>query len=166
MKIVGDYLHQKALKLTNNPEEMDLFARSAFNRYYYACFHLARNLVADIHPTSVGANHKQFHETILTTTIQSEIKKIAENQLKKKVIDRSHFSSIVSSSKRSLSQLEDILRRAYSVRCIADYHGEEVVCLEGGNLTLTGKTLHEASMWPKRAAIYCKEIKKQWDEIG
>lgn len=76
MQEVAHYLQMKA-HATTGPER-DLFARSAYNRYYYACFLEMRSAVTEMRPEWARSPHKSYPELLsgsVTKTLKTERKK-------------------------------------------------------------------------------------------
>ena len=67
MELVGRHLEEQAERRASMPVEFDLFGRSAFNRYYYATFLLARAMMRNFNPNWQGP-HKGFPDELIGST--------------------------------------------------------------------------------------------------
>jgi len=56
----------------------DQYARTTFNRYYYAVYHKINGLVVRIHPNKAGMSHKAIPDYL-----RGEFRKSITNQLKR-----------------------------------------------------------------------------------
>ncbi len=64
MQVVGKHLSEFALSIRGTSPDDGLFARSAFNRYYYATFLASRRLLIETTGT-VGLPHKALPEYLI-----------------------------------------------------------------------------------------------------
>lgn len=124
--IYADALEQVALELQTtayarraSPHDLDIFGRSAFNRYYYATFLAVRLMLRGFNPGWQGT-HKSIPDE-LTGSITREI---ANAQRLVARIPDNQAVLICKAAKKSLSDLSVLMRHAYAVRVVADYYPE------------------------------------------
>jgi hypothetical protein len=164
MKIVADKLSEIALQ-SDLDHEIDLFGRSAFNRYYYAAYLAVRKNLMEIKPEWAKAPHKNLPK-ILTSSINELAKRIAFNQKKKGSLTASEKSQIVTSIKTCGEQLSRILQRGDEARIYADYFPEKMVKRTPDDLSLHNCTLHEARSWPIHAERRAGQLLFSWRQLG
>jgi len=159
MREVAEHLETEAKRRSKNVDDVNLFARSAFNRYYYATFLLARELMKKFRPSWRGSHSALPKE--LTGSILREIK-----QLKKKA-NRLHDWEIVSQCDvciHHIHQLSELLESAYGLRVIADYEPEITATIDvGGTITLGDKKISDAKHWVEQAISLKGKIETFWD---
>lgn len=166
VKIVAEQLEQWAIAQPGKNHQ-DLFARAAFNRYYYAAFLITRQMLGDFN----GSWGKTMHASIpqlLRTSVLNEPKSTLNKMEWKSLITTAQKSAYLTKLSSSTGELANILSEAYSVRVIADYEPEvEIVRQADTNVFLLSNTkLSTARTWPDRANNYCKVIRSVWKDIG
>lgn len=137
------------------PEELDVFGRSAFNRYYYATFLEVRQFLKKFNPTWQGT-HSSIPEELLgsitkeVASIQRSVARIPDNQA----------VLICKAAKSSLSDLAALMRVAYSVRVIADYYPEVSIELDADRFKLDMTNITTAHDWLYRARTHITAIER------
>tara|TARA_Y100000589_G_C26891153_1_gene522158 strand:- start:37 stop:537 length:501 start_codon:yes stop_codon:yes gene_type:complete len=164
MKIVGEQLESWALDRKVETER-DLFGRSAFNRYYYAVFLLTREMLGEFKASWKKTMHANIPD-LLRTAVKKEVVKASKRAVSNGVMTQAETSQLIQQHNRSLSELAELLEKAYQVRLIADYEPDVAVQQERNVLSLDSHKLTTARDWPSRAAAYCKAIRKVWTEVG
>jgi hypothetical protein len=162
MKVVGDYLHQAA---KTQQLEFDPYARSAFNRYYYACFLIAREMYARIHPGKGIPSHKQL-PSVISTTLGKRIAKSARESARNGSLSEGQSRSISSTALTRSIDLANILNEGYQVRCTADYEPDVLVRRDGTKFHLGKTSLETAARWPDRAGSCASAILSVWRQLG
>ena len=163
MQQVGNHLADVAI-LSTDTVEIDLFGRSAVNRYYYACFLETRRAVTLIHPT-LEIKHKQLPQNLRSTIariVRAEIGRAEKARL---------ISSLDAGSSRVLlnrvvSELAEVLEKSYKLRVIADYQPELRVVRQAGHLVLDGNSSTDIRDWYRRVARNVARITKLWKDLG
>jgi hypothetical protein len=135
MHEVGDYLRDKAIA-TN----ADLFGRSAFNRYYYAAYLSARELLQELNPKWAATPHKAIPD-LLEGIVVDQLKAIAKRQGQ---------HGTVTSAYKAASEIANVLRTAYAVRVVADYRPNNRVDFSNGTFKLVDHSVAEAASWVRR----------------
>lgn len=165
MKIVGDRLANWAANPKTDSVSVDLFGRSAINRFYYAAYLITREMLGSFDVEWKHTSHKNIPELL-----DGQVKKFVLNQLvidvKRGLISQAQRSSIETSIKRATSELSTLLKEAYNLRVVADYEPKTLIIVNNQILKLENCTLSSASKWPDRAHCYCKAIRRAWGEVG
>lgn len=160
MRSVGDFLKKSSSERSD--DEKDAFARSAYNRYYYAAFLAVRPLILEQKGDTFEVKHKQIPE-ILKGEITREIKRY------KKDIQRFGYSketsreiSLCDASIKFAKSLAELMEIAYQVRVTADYNPEKKVSIQQklGNTEffLDNVSSTIASEWENTASGHVKNI--------
>ena len=76
LQTIGDYLRKEAMRIPKDTKLKDAFIRSAYNRYYYSCFLLSKNMIEKIF-VAEHIKHKATKEKI------KKIYEQAKNKYKK-----------------------------------------------------------------------------------
>ncbi len=164
MKKVAEHLHNYAID-SKDELEIDVFGRSAFNRYYYACFLATRAMLGDFKPSWKGTMHKSIPELLMTGVTNEPIKafKLAQRN---GLITISQCSKNISELRESTNDLAQVLLAAYDVRVLADYEPEETVYKREKIISIRQHKLSAASCWLDRVNGDIKRIRKLWSEAG
>lgn len=157
MHEVGLHLQIEAIK-KKGPEK-DLFARSAYNRYYYSIFLLAREMLNIIIPEHGHFAHKAIPE-ILTGNIVKTLKRWKRTALKNQ--DYPLIKKIDSAIKAA-NDLSELMSRAYITRVVADYEPDEIINFsDTENFFLKGMSITEAQRWRGQATLWRDAIIDAW----
>lgn len=152
MRIVAQHLEAQARKC-QDPSEIDLFGRSAFNRYYYATFWIVRECLKTIDEAWAEPGHSQAPE-ILRGQVQRRIRK----QLQTNVLPPGETAKLRSRANNSISALASLLDEARLVRTRADYKPEATATMSEGTILMAGVTSGEAARWLKLADTHTANI--------
>lgn len=158
MERVALDLQTSAQALRNDAQGFDLFGRSAYNRYYYATFLLARQMMISFDP-----NWKGSHSSLPDQLAGTILKQISNFQRKALKFGDSGSIAICGSAKSALNDFSALLKEAYSVRVLADYYPEIAVTpIDGERFKLDRTTISSAHDWPIRARNYIAVIQRAW----
>lgn len=161
MQEVAHHLQKTAHAMTG--VERDAFARSAYNRYYYACFLELRAAFKEMSEEWGGAKHKSFPE-ILKSSISKKLKygrKSANRVGDVELVRR------VDQALRACSELSSIVERANGARIVADYNPEIGVGFNGSaRFSLNGVEITEAHQWYGRVSILTSQILSTWRQVN
>lgn len=164
MKIVGDRLSLIALD-EKEDQNIDLFGRSAFNRYYYSAFLNVREMIVAIKPEWIESGHKGIPDVL-----EGQLKKLINRNLKEQVrlgaMRESEAQSLKASCYDSISHLSSMLKESYNIRVKADYFPEVKISKDRGRLKLADYTVGNAAHWPDRANQYKGVILDVCRKIG
>lgn len=148
MHQVAEHLSSEA-KVQKEPLDADAFARSAFNRYYYATFLGVRKFVS-----ALDADWARRTHSGLPDLLEGDVLKIIRNQAKKLekqgAITTSRVRAISKQAGQASSEIASILRIAYNVRVVADYKPEQLVLFNHADFALADHTRAEARNWKTR----------------
>lgn len=156
MHSVAHHLQVEAIKLVpSSAPDADSYARSAFNRYYYATFLCVRQTLVKIDKKYENSlNHKGIPE-LLRGTIQKRIK--ATQRKASKLGDSTLVRECQHASSQNLT-FAQVLEKAYAIRVVADYTPETAVDFRSDRFTLSGVAVTEAHDWLEKANIWASLI--------
>ncbi|CAI0833800.1 hypothetical protein [Serratia ficaria] len=143
----------------------DAFARSAFNRYYYACFLYVRTFVSSLESKWSNVAHLDVPKLL-----RSNVKQKIDTELKKgEKIGSLTSAGYLSKKSIVLTSLEIIastMSLAYSVRGIVDYEPEIKITFNEGAFTINTTTVAEAKGWLATIKTEEAKIKRILQEAG
>jgi hypothetical protein len=156
MQSVGHHLQKEAMiLLPSASRDADEFARSSFNRYYYATFLCVRNCLIQIDEKwERNLAHKSVPELL-----RGEVKK------RIKLVERKASAigdkQLINSSKHIASltlTLAATVENAYAVRVVADYNPGVSVDFEADRFKLSGTDVSDAHEWLPKAELWSKAV--------
>ena len=156
MQTVAHHLQIEALKLAPaSAADADSYARSAFNRYYYATFLCVRKTLVDIDDKyTKSLNHKGIPE-LLRGTVHKRIKAIQRKA------DRLGDVALVKDCRQASSQnltFATIVEKAYAICVVADYTPAAEVDFRSDRFTLSGVAVTEAHDWLSKAELWASLV--------
>ena len=161
MQEVAHHLQKEAHAMAG--VERDAFARSAYNRYYYACFLEIRATFKQMSDEWGRAAHKSFPE-ILKSSICKNFKsgRRAANRVGDVELVRR-----IDQALRACIELAAIVERANGARIIADYNPEIGVGFNGSaRFSLNGVEITEAHEWYGRVRVLASQILSTWRQVN
>jgi hypothetical protein len=164
MQIVGKHLSDFAMSIRGTSPDDTLFARSAFNRYYYATFLASRQLLID----TMGKGelpHKVVPEYLMGQ-FQNTVKRQIQIGFKSGVLSSADRARMLGALKQNTLLLRELLVLAYGVRVLADYEPDVPIAVTVDTYSLGASTLSSASNWASRAQMHCKNLHKIWKDLG
>lgn len=164
MIIVGDHLADSALKQSDNSNS-DLFARSAFNRYYYAVYLIVKKRISSINPAWSNIPHKSLPK-VLTGKVTDIIKNDVKRKIKQGVFSPYEGESLKQIVVHSANELSNLLVDANRIRVIADYEPDTKVIVKGNTFFLGGEKISEAKRWKNIAETHTNSIMKAYRNVG
>lgn len=154
MQSVAHHLQVEAIRIAP-AAEADSFARSAFNRYYYATFLCVRETLVEIDSKYESSlSHKEI-PSMLRGMIQRRIKGI------QKKASRLDDSRLVTECRQASSQnlsFADVLSKAYAIRVVADYNPHTQVKFNPPRFELSGVSVNEAHDWAQLASVWSTAV--------
>jgi len=160
MHEVGHHLQIEAIK-KDGPEK-DLFARSAYNRYYYSIFLIAREMLLTLNPDYRQLAHQDY-PAILSGSIVKSFKK--DRSIAQKNNDYNLFNKIESAISAS-KNFSELMHRAYATRVVADYQPHEKINFtDNERFYLNGMSITEAHNWLSRATLWRDTIIDAWRQV-
>ena len=163
MLIVGDKLRDLAIA-ESDESRIDLFGRSAFNRYYYATYLITRETLGLLRKEWAPTPHKGI-PSLLRTTVTRVVTKELNRQEKGGGL-HGGSATMRHEATQAASDLSNLLEIAYDLRVLADYEPAQRVNRKGKSLSLGGHSVEEASRWPQRALVNTKIIIRIWKQLG
>lgn len=158
MERVGQHLQTTAYHRRAVASDLDLYGRSAFNRYYYATFLEVRAMLRRCKPGWRGT-----HDTV-PKELESWVKKgISDVRKKASRIADSQSIEICKAATASISDLSRLMVSAYAVRVIADYEPEIPIVLDGNRFALERTSVTDAHSWLARARANIIKIERAWN---
>jgi hypothetical protein len=168
LKQVGDSLVQQAKVAlrANQLDTTDAFARSAFNRFYYCAFLLARQLLLAVAPTAGMPNHRDMPEYLrgrIRRALTDELQQAERSRLLSPADVKSRRSRVLTYT----DQFASLLSAAYAVRIVADYEPEiRIQIVSPADLRLAVVSTADAQKWPHEAEVYTTVLTKIWRDLG
>lgn len=161
METVAHYLRDQALARTI-PLEQDQFARSSFNRYYYAAFLRVRDGLANMANEWDEMPHAAMPELLrgrISTTLKKGLSQAKRNE------DRD-LISICSFAVEAATELAGLLDQGRMTRVTADYRPDQPVDFSTvPDFSLNAVTVKTAKAWRHRAELYMQTIEQAWRQI-
>lgn len=161
MQEVAHHLQKQAHAIAGI--ERDAFARSAYNRYYYACYLEIRTAFKEMSAEWGRSAHKAFPE-ILRSSISKNLKsgKRSASRLGDTELERR-----IDQALRGCVELASIIEKANGARIIADYSPDIGVGFNGSaRFSLNGIEITEAHEWYGRVRILVSQILSVWRQVN
>lgn len=170
MQLVGDHLCSYAISLAIDDSTFDEFARSSYNRYYYAAFMNVRSACSIIVGRPVRVPHKEM-PNYLRTEIAKLFKQALLRAWKTKCISDANYARDVAAVAANLRRIGTILEIGYAARCVADYEPAHLVQRVGAGVgnahyLLRGTDVRDAKQWPKDVVIAIGSVLNVWRRLG
>lgn len=141
------------------------FGRTAYNRYYYACYLDIRLFVAAINSRWGSLNHSEVPDFLIgavNNRISQELTKCEKIGL----ITKGELLSKKSLVHTSLNTMASIMSKAYSIRCTVDYEPEVNIEFDRNTFLIDSVTVASAKDWLKTLTIEKVKVIKVMKEIG
>jgi hypothetical protein len=164
MQAVAHHLQKEAIHLlTLARKDADEFARSSFNRYYYATFLCVRKCLIQIDDKwEGGLTHKGIPE-LLRGEIRKRIKRV------EKKATAIGDGQLIASSRQAASltlTLAETVKTAYAIRVVADYNPDVLVDFGSGRFKLSGTEVSEAHEWLPKAEVWSKAVLNLLEQVN
>lgn len=163
MKAVGKKLEDLALA-ERDEVLLDLYGRSAYNRYYYAAFLTVRDMIRKLDGEDKRIKHASISE-ILEGRIRKKLKSAIEKLERKGFLKKAEAARYRSSVHRATRSLSDVMKLAYDLRAVADYEPEVKVKMNSNVIYLEEYKLSRAQHWYDEANAYCLTLLAIWKEV-
>lgn len=157
--------HLAAQAKAKDGDEFDKFARSAFNRFYYSCFLIARSLIKEFLPEVGDPKHKEV-PAIIKSKLTKRFKDNSDKAVSNHAISIGEAKRSESTMRNSAKALSQILEEGYNVRKLADYKPEVKSERKNNKIMLGFTSIETAENWVSNVHINCKTIRSQWKRIG
>jgi hypothetical protein len=142
--------------------ERDAFARSAYNRYYYAGYLKLRAAFTEMDESWARTAHKSYPDTLrgdITRRLKrayGRADKIGDNETTKKI----------TAAQRAIPALCRLIEAAYSVRVVADYNPDvRVVFGDANSFSLNSIDVSTAFKWQSDIETLSGVIIDAWKHI-
>jgi len=153
MQSVGHNLEVEAMK--RPADENDLFARSAFNRYYYNLFLSVRVVLSGFDPSYSKIGHKDY-PNVLSGTLIKEFQKIGKQA--NKLGDYTLYNE-TKKAVHAAKELAGQMTEANAIRIVADYYPETKIQFgQGGRYSLNSYSISKAHNWDRMTSTHLKTI--------
>ena len=160
MQNVGQHLQSHAQNVTG--PDRDAFARSAYNRYYYACFLLLRDSLRAKRASWGRCRHQQYPDLLRRKVCRGL------NEARKKAVrnGETDLLHLIGEAQTATREMAVIIKRAYEVRVVADYQPEIPVDFgTSSGFVLKGVDVIEARRWPTKVAGFIRRLDAAWRHV-
>ncbi|WP_146036882.1 hypothetical protein [Burkholderia pseudomallei] len=164
MERVANSLAQQAIN-AQDEGDVNLYGRSAFNRYYYAAYLSVREMLQCGQPAHASAAHSDL-PGLLEGAVLKRIKAAVQRQVKLRLLTHGEGEGINHAATDALTTLADILRDGYRMRVIADYKPTILATIENRRVKLEDKNSDAARHWNKRARHAIGSVVSIWRKLG
>ncbi len=164
MERVGKHLAEVATS-KSSVDEIDLFARSAFNRFYYAAFLATRETLRKLDDRWREPNHKDV-PAILRGRVVDRVTEELKRQSDAGIPLLPGLPQLTHEIHAATDALAQLLKQAYSVRRTADYKPEARALRSAGMIMLDQVKLSQAEHWPRRARAYALQIERVYGKLA
>lgn len=162
MESVANHLQNEATS-RSLARDKDAFGRSSFNRYYYAAFIEARNMMAGLRVEWARLPHKQI-PTVLRDSIGQDFKAASRKALRVQDNATVHACSTAITAAKGLA---DLLESSFATRVVADYRLDTMVLFDKApDFTLNSVPISVARHWPSKAKGFALSITNGWRQAG
>lgn len=159
MERVALHLQTKANSFKNSPHEFDLFARSAFNRYYYATFLLTKEMLVGMNPDWKDVKHAGIPQ-VLDGAVVDKLRKAGKDATR---VEDGQANTLCNQGINAAKGIAELMREGYASRVIADYHPSTRVVLSANNrFMLNNVSINDAHGWPDRTKKLIPTVVRAW----
>jgi hypothetical protein len=164
MQVVGHHLQTFVQKTIDKSElDRDLFARSAYNRYYYACVFIIREALTEIDNVWKRTPHKSYSE-IFNGTITKRLKK---EKMRAKKIEDTDLEKRIDEALRSIHEIVKIIEISQSIRGVADYEPNVKISFDNQNrFSLNEIDITKAHHWEPHLRILLVKLMTVWRQFN
>ena len=160
--LVGKFLQDEAMS-RGDYDQKNAFARSSFNRYYYAAFLTTSRVLGHLKGEWVELPHKNIPE-VLRVSLSKELN-LARKKAQR-VGDKDTLQAC-STGITAAKSLATLLSLGYSTRVVADYKYDTNVQFTGHDgFTLNAVPISVAKHWPQKARGYAESIESAWRQAN
>lgn len=161
MHEVGSHLRTTAHN--DDGPHRDAFARSAYNRYYYSCFLILRELLREIDSKWTSLSHKSYPDVLGGSVIK--LFKIEKSKAIKN--GDTELTRLTDAAIIALKELEKITSEAYAIRVTADYEPQIKVDFSvAEQFSLNAIKDSRAHQWYGRVKVLTNDVLRAWRQIN
>jgi len=160
MLTVGQHLRDTALE--RNGSDIDMFGRSAFNRYYYSAYLRTREMLK-----SVGSDFTMGHSAI-PDHLRAKMKPLfrSRSRAASRLTGGSEVDANGSACHRLCGLIAERIEFLRSLRVTADYNPEVQATINGNEITLGSTTSAIAQKNVREIHQFCTELERLWRQIA
>ena len=159
MHSVGRHLQIHAQN--NADPDRDAFARSAYNRYYYACYLQVREALVSMNFDVKQLSHKSIPD-LLGASVVSYLKR---ERRRAEMLGDSELVGLINAAIPAISRLASLLKEAYGLRVVADYRPEVPIEFDpSSRFSLTGIGITKADLWASTTQTLLRTITRAWEQ--
>lgn len=163
MEAVAHFLQMEAISRHRSGEDCDMFARSAYNRYYYAAFLSVREVLSALDPNWARLPHAAYPQTIEGQVIKT----IRSGRSKASKFGDFELEAQCQRALAAAKQLAKLMRDSSAVRVVADYEpAVPVNFVSSGRFNLGGVEITSAHQWPGQARTWAEAIALAWRQVN
>lgn len=160
MLVVAEHLRDTSSQIKDTTER-DLFARSAFNRYYYATFLTIRTTLSEIDPKWDEPRHKEV-PVLLRETVVKKFQRRAKGRL----LSPSEAAKEMYKGCTAAKALAKMIEIGNETRKTADYEPKVLVLFENSTFSLNGVKSSTARKWCIDAKTRCRVLYDAARKLG
>lgn len=161
---VGLHLRHEATT-RNAANFMDSFARSSFNRFYYAAFLHVRGTLQDLTLWPATMGHADLPLYIRGEVLKGSRKGLKEAQ-RTGLISIGEYNRLKALLESATNEIHSVLTEGYAIRVLADYRPEQSIQGTGSAFTLGGCPVVTAVGWFDRVRDACSDLAEVRSAIG
>ncbi|BBV77422.1 hypothetical protein WM003_15750 [Klebsiella michiganensis] len=169
LHLVADHLVKQANATRRKGDAQtilaDAYGRSAFNRYYYACFLNIREFVSAIDTSWGKVKHAEV-PTLLRVSVNKKI----EIELRKSErigdLTLGEYHSKKSILLTSLENMASTMALAYTIRGVVDYEPEIEMIFGDGSFSINKTSVASAKGWLQTINLERAKVIKIMREVG
>ncbi|ELD7983152.1 hypothetical protein ACE3IL_07530 [Enterobacter hormaechei subsp. steigerwaltii] len=169
LHLVADHLAKQANSTRRKGEGhtvlADAYGRSAFNRYYYACFLNVREFVS-----TIDSNWGKVKHAEVPTLLRVSVNKKIDIELKKSErigdLTQGEYQSKKSMLLTSLDNMASTMSLAYTIRGVVDYEPEIEMIFSDGCFSINTTSVASAKGWLQTINVERAKVAKIMREVG
>jgi len=162
MEVVASHLQEEAVRRSPGPDA-DQFARSAFNRYYYATFLEVKAKLATLRPEWANEMQHAAMPEILRGKVKAAL---TAGRNKATRADDRKIAQLCQDACRAAAEVAKLLDEGRVTRVTADYHPDiPVDFIHSPDFELNKVGVKVARHWPQRARVQMSLIGNAWRQI-
>lgn len=162
LELVGKHLEEEALR-RSSADEVDVFGRSAFNRYYYATFWIVRATLGKFDQKWFSISHNSVPELLKGAVREKLNKELKKAERLGSGLQGGKLRHQIYSSTEGLA---DLMQYAYSKRVEADYGTSTKVEKIHQTLYMGSEKSSSAFHWPSKAKTFTDDLLNVSKQLG
>lgn len=161
MQQVADHLREFACSPNLDSSSRDDFARSSYNRYYWACYlHVTRKLF-EMNENWSNVRHQKISRILLSQVS----KELYQMKLQARRLKDTNFASQIDIAIESTKEVAKIFEVARTVRVNADYNFEDLVVFKNPyEYSLNDISITMAKEWISTITSHLQNVNFIWKQ--